>query len=159
MNTNKYLKPNLLDPIIEKKIIKTLKPQVEDYWAPTKNGFRTFYENYIRPNYFLIIFIVLILLFLIYRYRIIKKRRENTEPDKDFISPPNKINTNSGNNKNSPNKDIDEYTKLLMHMYNQQKEEMREPPIKHLNDNTNPKFAYPMYPYAQGGTLAPSTNK
>ncbi len=32
MNKNNRLKPNLLDPVIKQKIIKTLNPVKEDYW-------------------------------------------------------------------------------------------------------------------------------
>ena len=46
MNNNKYPKPNLLDPIMCEKIIKTLNPPPEDYWAPTKNSFQSFYQNF-----------------------------------------------------------------------------------------------------------------
>ena len=46
MNANKKIKPNLLDPIIEKKIVKTLNPQEEDYWGPTKNVFQHFYQKH-----------------------------------------------------------------------------------------------------------------
>jgi len=79
MNNNKHLKPNLLDPIVEKKIMKTLNPPKEDYWAPTKNGFKSVYDKFIRPNIGLVIFIIIIIFFLIYRFRSIKKKREITE--------------------------------------------------------------------------------
>ena len=51
---------------------------------------------------------------------------------------------------------------MLLNLYNQQKEDAREPRIKHFNSRMQPvprqgpKFAYPMYPYAKGGSLAPS---
>ena len=75
-NNNKILKPNLVDPIVEQRIIKTLNPPVEDYWAPTKNSFQSFFRKYIKPNIVFIIIIILFILYLFYRYRMIKKTRE-----------------------------------------------------------------------------------
>ena len=171
MNNNKRLKPNLLDPLIEKKIIKTLKPQKDDYWEPTKKSFHSFYQNYIKPNMSLVIFVIVIILFLIYRYRVIKKEREIKQTEKIhenmYVIP-------KGNNvlhyRDQNSEDINEYTKMIMHLYNQQKENMREPDnrnnITNRTNRTNrnsklnePKFAYPMYPYAKGGLLAPSGSR
>lgn len=158
MNNNKHLKPKLLDPIIEKKIIKTLKPVKEDYWAPTKNGFRTAYENYIRPNFFLVFFIILIILFLIYRYRIISNRRQIAKIEKSLDTlDGSQVSSYTIDKKNHSNTNNDNYTELLLYLYNDQKEKMREPPTK--SNNISPKFAYPMYPYARGGSLSPSNSK
>lgn len=187
MNNNKHRKPNLMDPLIEKKIIKTLKMPTEDYWAPTKSTFRSFFREYIRPNISLIIFIVIIILFLIYRYRTIKHERENREIEKiyetaygfPYGNPSIKhidhidhidyagykipqINKNT-QSKQISKKNIDEYTNLLLNAYNLQKENMREPNIKKINNRINPaptnNFAYPMYPYGRTGSLAPSGSR
>jgi|SRR5271154_4061104 len=169
MNKNNRLKPNLLDPIIKQKIIKTLNPVKEDYWEPTKNIFQTFYQKYIRPNIYLILFIIFILLVLLYRYRVIQKdRQKNTEMANEM--PDNEMPNNESN-------EINDYTNLIMTAYNQQKEDSREPPIKkfservepapiktnlknnlknNLKKNQMPRFAYPIYPYAKGGSLAPA---
>ncbi len=54
----------------------------------------------------------------------------------------------------------DEINNLIMTVYNQQKEDSREPPIKKFSErvepapikkNQVPRFAYPLYPYAKGG--------
>ncbi len=159
MNNNKHLKPKLLDPIIEKKIIKTLNPVKEDYWEPTKNGFRSAYENYIKPNFLLVFFIIIVILFLIYRYRIIRNRRELVETEKKYKITDNMPSQSSiidNKNQNQSEYASDEQTQLLLHLYNKQKEKMREPPIK---NSKSPQFAYPMYPYGHGGTLTPSHSR
>jgi hypothetical protein len=153
MNNYKHLKPNLLDPIIKKKIIKTLKLPVNDYWAPVKSGLKSFIENYIKPNIGLVVFIILIIIFLIYRYRTIKEEKKNTYGTN--APPENKKQLHSDTNGHETN----EYTDLLLQLYNSQKENLREPPIKQNRHIATTKFAYPMYPYAQGGTLAPSNGR
>jgi hypothetical protein len=162
MNNNKRLKPNLLDPIIEKKIIKTLKPPQEDYWAPTKSSFQSFYKNYIRSNMMLVIFIIIIIMFLIYRYRVTKRERETKQLEKiyeNMYHTERSVIPEKQQAIQLPKNDVNEYTNLLLALYNQQKENLREPNIKKFNDrmnpalNNGPKFAYPMYPYAEGGSF------
>lgn len=163
MNTNKRLKPNLLDPIIEKKIIKTLKPPKEDYWAPTKNTFQSFYQNYIKPNIALVVLIILFIIFLLYRYRTIKKNREQKETTNN--------NTNCNTNEcykyvektKEPDPKVKEYAEALVSVYNQQKEALREPKIGNFSSRMEsapkqPKLAYPMYPY-KGGSLIPNASR
>ena len=191
MNNNKRLKPNLLDPIVRKRIVKTLNPPVEDYWAPTKNTAQTFFQKYIKPNVGLFIVIIIFILFLFYRYRMIKKNRETSEIEKLYNqqnehqnqhqnghdnpadqaivtvvhhNEPNKDNP-PGKNQPDPKKETDDYTRLLMYLYEQQKDSMREPIHKNYSSRMKPaktigpKFAYPMYPYAKGGTLTPPSGK
>lgn len=182
MSINKRLKPNLIDPIIGQKIIKTLKPPREDYWEPTRNVAKSFYHDYIKPNFGLVILIIVIIILLIYRYRVIKNERES----KLLQNPMAKIDGNQNNSdknnsdkngcdkngcdkngcKNQKNVDpnIEEYSKLLLEYYNQQKENLREPKIKNFNNRIQPakqgpKLAYPMYAYVPGGSLAPSGNR
>ena len=159
MNNNKRLKPNLIDPLIGKKIVRTLKPPQEDYWAPTKNSFQTIYQKYIKPNTVLIILLVIFLIWLFWRYRLIKNQRQ-ISPSK-LVTPANdlvKQTLCSGDVQENTN----EYANLLLQLYNQQKEQTREPRVKQFNNRVQPakidqpKFAYPMYPYAKGGSLAPS---
>lgn len=163
MNHNKRLKPKLLDPILQKKIIKTLKPPKEDYWAPTKNVFQIFYQDYIKPNIYLILFIILICILLLYRYRMTQREREknNTVVVNHYHTEPTK---NSVDTNILPelvqNQTVNTYTDIVMNAYNQQKEDLREPLISRKEtDSKGPKFAYPMYPYAKGGTLTPSTKR
>lgn len=134
MNINKRLKPNLIDPIMEQKIIKTLKPP--DYWAPTKNVFNEFYKDYIRPNMVLIIIIIFICMLLFYRYWTIKNERINEPPKKaqPILQYPTLNKSQSD---------------LLLEYYYKQKEASLEPkPVKSM------QLAYPLYPYSKGGTLA-----
>ncbi|XWV26080.1 hypothetical protein QJ857_gp1000 [Tupanvirus soda lake] len=174
MNNNKHLKPNLLDPIMEKKIIKTLKPPNHDYWAPAKSGVKSFFENYIKPNIGLVILIIVVILFLIYRYRVIKKDREAKEVEKiykniygiDMKQTNDNIQTTpqdtySVKDTQSLDKNSQDYANLLLYLYNQQKESSREPQLKKYNNRmaSTPKLAYPMYPYASGGSLAPANSR
>lgn len=158
MYKNKYLKPNLVDPFIEEKIIKTLKPQpMEDYWAPTKNSIHSFYIDYIIPNIYIIIFIIIILILLVYRYRTIKNEREEKLIVMQYKYP--KQNKPVAEN----TREVQEKVDLLIKLYNEQKENSREPRIKDINPRMepanikSPKLAYPMYPYTKGGVLTPSS--
>lgn len=134
MNNVKHLKPNLLDPIIEQRIKKTLMPKNTDYWGPVKNTSLSFWKDVVLKNIGLIVLVVLIILFLIYRYRVIRKVKEsNVEP---YVS----------KSKILPNNDN---TRLFLEFYNQQKEILREPKIKNSSG-----FAYPMYPYSKGDLVS-----
>lgn len=148
MNVNKPLKPNLLNLEFEKKVIRTLSSNQVDYWAPVKKESKNFYQNYIRKNIYLVILIVIIIILLIYRYFTTKKKRETNKIEQILEKEP------------YVNQYIDPspYTDLLLELYNQDKEKAIEPKIKgsRLKSVSNPKFAYPMYPYTKGGTLSPS---
>lgn len=113
MNEVKRIKPNLLDPVLQKKIINKLKPPVVDYWGPAKSGIRIFYEKYIKPNIGLFLFLLVIIFFFIYRYRSVKKERERKELE-------NIIQTHSHENENT-------YIKELLDVYHLEKERLREP--------------------------------
>lgn len=163
---HKRLKPNLVDPILQQKLMKTLAPPKEDYWAPTKNIFQIAYQDYIKPNIWLIILVIILLLLLLYRYRTIQNSRYK-ENDKSSI---NNLNTSYTTNqtvvepinqKKQRNNSINEYAELVMSAYTQQKEDLREPPIIKNNrqfqsNKKNSSFAYPMYPYIKGGSLVSS---
>lgn len=179
MNINKHFKPNLLDPIVKKRIVKAMNPPKDDYWAPTKTTARSFYQNYIKSNIGFFIVLVIFILFLFYRYRIIRKNRVTSEIEKTYKlqDDPNVIIYNTEpkieHEFNQPpkkdihisQKDMDEYAQLLMYLYEQQKDSLREPINKNYSSRmkpakpNGPKFAYPVYPYANGGTLTPSGNK
>lgn len=141
---NKYVKPDLVDPILYHKVAKTLKLPVDDYWKPTKNVCKSFYQNWIRPNYLLIALFVLIAILLLYRYRIVQDRKLNNP------RPPKKS-------------AIESYADLVLGAYNQQKEYLREPQN---NQWIQPNLAvpkqtdivYPMYP-SKGGSLEPAAKR
>lgn len=136
---DKRLKPNLVDPIIQQKIINTLNPPKEDYWGPTKTTIYDFTNNYIIPNILFIIVLIIVGIILFYRYRITQKEKEKTQLDTypDI----------------QPNTDQQLASKLAMEMYTQQKEQMREP------TKQKPSFAYPMYPYSKSGNLVPGNSR
>lgn len=141
MDKNK-LKPNLVDPILQRRIIKTLSvPPPEDYWEPTKNTLKTLYQKYIKENIYLVVAIIFVIFLLLYRYHITKKKRQQQILD---------------NEKDPPKS----YADLLMDLYKQEKEYLREPTVKKFSSRVDPapitpKFAYPIYPYAKG-VLAPT---
>lgn len=155
MNKNKRLKPNLLDPVIEKKIIKTLQIPKDNFWVPTKNSFVNCYNKYVKPNIYFIIFVAIVIIFLIYRYRVVKKKKDVRKMEQVHDTQIKKV---AGQNDLSK-KDIDDNIQTLLYIYNQQKENLREPTIENARKKiSNSKLAYPMYPY-EGGTLAPSGNR
>ena len=179
-----HLKPNLLDPALSQKIVRTLKPPREDYWKPTKNFAQTIYQQYIIPNIYIILFVIVLLIILFYRYRSIKTERDKKileeminqsyqETSPNACVRPEGFTPNACGSKypsdlsrtpqSSPPLpvDQDEYTKLVMMMYDRQKEDSREPPINRKaissridylpSPSKKSGFAYPMYPYYPGG--------
>lgn len=125
-NNSKRPKPNLLDPLLEKRIVKTLNPPIEDYWMPAKSTFRSIIDKVIKPNIILWIFILILIVLLFYRYQITKKDREKkklqsiSEPyaqNKQIYVPSSK----------NPDLSDDSYAKLLLLLYNQQRELSIEP--------------------------------
>jgi hypothetical protein len=144
---DKRIKPNLIDPVLEKRIIKTLNPPKEDYWGPTKSGFHSFYNEYIKPNFFFILLFIFFILFLIYRYRMINRAKQDN-PINQIHQPYIKHHP-----LNVMSSDIKQYNDMLLQLYNQHKELLREPK-KETSDKAN--FAYPMYPYGKGGALISS---
>lgn len=179
------MKPNLIDPLIEQKIIKTLNPPIENYWGPAKDNFNYILHNYIKPNIFIFVLLVLFILFLVYRYKNIRQARIESKNDLDpninlidkpihqvqtnqplltsnslFVNPKSKSKIDHPLNQ----KEIDQYSELLIHLYQNQKESLREPYFKHYSRRmrpaqpSNPKLAYPMYPYVKNGSLS-SKNK
>lgn len=123
MNNVKSMKPNLLNPIVEKKLKKTLLPTKENTWEPIKQFGYNIWRNFIRKNIVIIVIILLIVIFLVYRYRVVKKRKE----DQEFIG--------------SNNSEQLKHTQMLLDYYKLQKELAREPKFE---------LAYPMYPYTKG---------
>ena len=79
---NKPLKPNLIDPLLAGRIVKTLKPPTQDYWGPTRNLAQNLYHRFIKPNIYFFIFVIFIIIVLLFRYRSIKLEREYKEYDK-----------------------------------------------------------------------------
>lgn len=152
----KRLKPNLLDPLIESKIKKTLMPVKDDYWAPVRSSGTSFVQNIVKKNIGLIILIIIIILFLIYRYRIIKKEREMKELEEATTTSKNTTILNS-----ITNPEMKQYADILLAMYNQQKENATEPRFKYKKSdhstkakNIYPNFSYPIYPYSKGKLIS-----
>lgn len=143
MNHKQKIKPNLLDPLIEKKIMKTLVQPKDDYWEPAKITANTFYHDYIKKNVWVVIIIILLILFLIYRYRSVKKEREIKRLNEQYTQ-------STQSTPKEPDISYDDYVELLMELYQQQKENMLEPTIHRTKEH---KRAYPIYPNTNGGSL------
>lgn len=125
------LKPNLVDPILNQKIVKTLKPNISDYWEPTKKGCNTVYQKYIKPNLKFIIILIILLIILLYRYRSIKNKR---------LYKPKKMEYQNN------------YSEYLIDNYKRQKDEYHE---KKINKKLKP-LVYPIYPQHGDGILLPN---
>lgn len=174
MYNKKHLKPNLMDPLIDQKIMKTLgnKKQIsEDYWEPTRVGLFTFWEKYILPNIWIIIVILIVVIFLIYRYRSVKSEREEKEMlekynafnaynhsnyrgDYNYYHPhhphyPNPRDLkNSKKDKDEEKSMVDQYTQMLLDLYEFQKEQILEPSKPSNRDYRKPnRSRKPSRPY------------
>ena len=148
-------KPNLIDPIFQKKIVTRLTPPpLEDYWAPTKDHAHSIWQNIIKPHILLMLVIICIIIFLLHRYLNIKKKKHD-EPLKTTKD-------NLFENKYSNNKEEDDF-KLMLYLYNKQKDSLREPVVRlkssrAFKDNNKTEMAYPVYPYGSGD-LSPSRKR
>jgi len=166
----KRLQPNLIDPIIGKKIVKTLNPPIQDYWKPTKMTFLSFYQDYIKPNIYLVIFICIILILLLYRYRVIQTERENNEhmsniennTATNIVSVTTPTHSRAIVSVPKPKVSViqKEHANALLQLYDKQKEDSRDnetvaSSLKKFKYK-KPRLAYPMYPYTKGGSLVPA---
>ena len=149
----KYIKPDLINPVIRQRIVKTIQPLGETQWKPVKKFFSSLYEDYIIPNIYLVLFIIFIIFVLIYRYKITRDNRKKTnESDSNIISPNNQQKDAVRELVNK--KETNQIPDLAMLMYNQQKEHSREPVKRGKN------FAYPVFPYnGPNGKFVISDNK
>lgn len=158
------LKPNLVDSLIKKRIIKTLKPVPQDYWAPTKTTFRSLFESIIKPNLFFIIFFIVILILLYYRYHDTKKKRKE-----ESLDTTNKIvetdtfvedfNIQCTDKKCVITPKIKNESNVLLSMYMKEKEKMREPYVKNIEREISSKEAYPTYPNILNKNLVPAKQR
>jgi hypothetical protein len=167
---NKHIKPNLLDPILSKKIIMTLNPPKEDYWEPAKNFSQILYQKYIRPNIMFIIFLLFVLLILFYRYRIVKTERDRKNLEGIIVAEQSTDNYNSSISSTlQPDSTNDGYAQIAMLLYNSQKDASTEPKIRmppntsnrieYIDKNQSPGYVYPVYPHFPGGKFVSSKSK
>lgn len=108
------IKPNLLDPKIEREISQSLGVVHVDYWNPIKRGTNYIYQKVIRKNLLFFIIFGAVVIFLIFRYFRVKKNKSKKSSDTEKID-------------NNEKQEIDK----LLEMYRIQKENMREPIIDH----------------------------
>ncbi len=181
MNMNKRLKPNLIDSKVTDKISRTINPPKKDYWKPTRNVLYVFYSDYVQPNFYFFLFVVTVLLFLLYRYRIVQDQRaeENFETGTNHVGIcTDQFCENKPNYKANSKTDVQLYSDAVLDIYNKSKELSLEPRVRTSKNNDrvewapapgsksgskstskSPKFAYPMFPFTKGGTLAPIPNR
>ena len=126
--------PNLVNPMVRKKIMDILAPPKEDYWEPTRNTLKIFFYKYIMPNIFWVFVFIIICIFLYYRYRDTQKKKQ-----KELENP---VNT-------TPNIDYQRIIDKSTQMYRANIEDLREKYV------AKKKPAYPVYPYGNG-TLTPN---
>lgn len=160
-------KVNLIDPVMCARISKTLRISKPDYWGPTKNVFQSFYEGFIKPNFFAIVFLIMILLFLFYRYRLPAEVFNSDSAgnidnvnDNDVYNPNNTLNQYNYNTQpiTSPKNTTYDVNKddMLSRLYENYKDNVTEMGFhqrynaKGLRNKTVP--AYPIFP-THGGTL------
>jgi hypothetical protein len=137
MNINKKIKPNLTNPILKQKIIKTINPPINDYWKPTKNFIVHVYEDYIKPNFISIIILFIFLMILCYRYRLTQQKKIYQNYN---VKTNDNININTNPNIQMSNSDI------ALLLYNYQKELSREPHVNGSVPRTKKNYSYPIYP-------------
>ena len=134
MNKFTSNRPNLLDPLVTKKIIRTLNSKSNGHFLPVKNTFTSIYTHIILPNIIGIVVIFIAIIVLLYRYRITSNKRT--------------VDALSSNIYNQ--KQYDD-TDLLIDIYTHQKEVSREPKKKQPpQTNESPELVYPMYPSTLG---------
>ena len=121
---SKYSKPNLVDSIIKKTVSNELSNKNDNkIWESTVQGFKQIYNSLIKPHWFMILVILSVVIFLFYRWKIVKTSKTETRnitniPVDNFknIHKPTKHKSDYSN----------EYARLLLDIYDQHKEDMIE---------------------------------
>ena len=137
------LKPNLVDPSFKLKLDDKFKAQ-GGVWDSTKSSITNFYNNYIKPNIWIIILVIVIIAILIYRYRVTKNRKEEEQ-----------INAQTEDTSKTKTEKVEQYANLIMELRKRNMEESTEPlpeTPKYPHNIIYPRressrFAYPVYPY------------
>lgn len=74
------LKPDLVDAEMQQKVVELLESPKEDYWGPTKNVIGKVFNNWIKPNWAFWLIVLGLVLFLIWRYRYVKRKAKHAKP-------------------------------------------------------------------------------
>lgn len=70
------LKPDLVDDEIRTRVAQILDSPKEDYWGPAKVAATNVYRNWIKDNWGFLLLMAGLILFLIWRYRYVKRRKK-----------------------------------------------------------------------------------
>jgi hypothetical protein len=78
MNGKINNQPKLIDSEVYRDLFNSLETKKPDYWTPSKTVMIDFFNRSVKPNILIIIFFIILIIYLIYRYRktVIKKRLE-----------------------------------------------------------------------------------
>lgn len=81
------LKPDLVDDEIRNRVAQILDSPKEDYWGPAKVAATNVYQSWIKDNWGFLLLMAGLILFLIWRYRYVKRRKKyaKTETAADRI--------------------------------------------------------------------------
>lgn len=186
MNINKRIRPALVDSKITSKLVRTLKKPEVEHWKPVKNLLQTIYSDWIEPHSYFFICLALFIIFLLYRYRTIQNQKIEEEMMKEMGVSSEKSDYDrytemvlAAYNQQEKQR-IEPMVKILpkhadrirWHSDDSESESPAKrskkrkdklPPayqyIQQPANMPNSGFAYPMYPYVQGGTLLPAQSR
>lgn len=68
--------PNLVDPLLKQDIIEKMDSKYATMWTPVRALWLKLWHDYLKPNMWIVILFIILILFLIHRYRSVKKKRE-----------------------------------------------------------------------------------
>lgn len=74
------LKPDLVDAEMQKKVAELLESPKEDYWGPTKDVITKVFNRWIKPNWAFWLIVLGLILFLIWRYRYVRRKKKYDKP-------------------------------------------------------------------------------
>lgn len=73
---SRSLKPDLLDQQLRDKICHGLIKPSDNYWVPVKKDLSTIRDKFFIPNLFFFIAIIILIIFLIYRYNMASRKKK-----------------------------------------------------------------------------------
>lgn len=154
MNNNAPNLPNLIDPLFKKKIVQILNPPHKDYWKPVRSLFTIIYEDYIKTYSGVVFLLVLLLIFLIYRYRMVKLEKEDNELNQKSSlnsSPNSNSNSNPNSNLSLDQQIVNDFWKnYTMKISESVSAEPQMPQIQVQYQPPPTVPAYPVFPYGNG---------
>jgi hypothetical protein len=75
--------------LVENQILadmnKELGKNTEDYWKPAQSAASSIWNSIIKPNSTFFILLTILVLYLLYRYRYVKNKKINEEPEEQKV--------------------------------------------------------------------------